>query len=455
MLIRARTAARGEAIAVAPMPPGVAIPAGISSGTAGTVVMACVLFNVVLCFIDTNLIRLSAFHVMATEAALLGAAFLLPLSRNARTPGRMDVLLILLFGTWLLLSILRQDADPKFLRDVAIIPLFVLLGLASYNGEGLHRRLFWLHMIILAFAIWEAVSVTSFVQVLAVAQYFENTRGLNTLEWSVESGLFLSAVRPEDRFLFSSLPIHRLSSVFLEPVSLGNYVVISTIWVAGFWKQIPRPMRLPAALATVLLLIGSDSRMATVTCALILLALPFRRLIFGAAATLTAPLVVLVMFLAVWTFGLQAGTDNFEGRIAHAVNVLSTFRLEDYAGMSLAHLRASEDAGYAYIIMTQSLIVAAILWAAIFFRTLVTPESRYVHLAIALYVALNLTVSWSLFSIKTAAIVWVLLGRSIRDDQEAGLGASSIPAASADDSPPPDRVRRIAAQRLGAFSSST
>jgi putative polymerase len=421
----------------------------------GTVVMASVLFNLLLCFVDTNALRVNALHVILTEAAILAAAFFLPFARNQRSPGRMDVLLILLFATWLLLSILRQDVDPKFFRDVAIIPLFVLLGLAASRGAGLHRRLFWLHMIVLAFAIWEAVSVTSFVRVFAVAEYFENTRGLNVMDWSVDQGLFLSAVRPEQRFLFPDLPVHRLSSVFLEPVSLGNYVVISTIWLAGFWKQIPSRMRLPAVLATVLLLIGSDSRMATVTCTIILLVLPFRRLIFNLAPLLTAPLVILAMCLVVWSLGLQPGTDNFEGRIAHAVSVFGTFKLEDYAGMSLTHIRAAEDAGYAYLVMTQSLLVAAILWTIVFFRKLVTADSRYVHLAIAIYVSLNLTVSWSLFSIKTAAIVWVLLGRSIRDDQEAARLAEPTPATDAGTLPSEPSIRKLAVQRLGAFSSST
>jgi putative polymerase len=426
----------------------------LSSGTAGNVLWACVLFNLGLCFVNSSVVGISALHVIAAVAVILAAAFLLPFSRGARAPGRMDLLLILLFGTWLLLSILRQNADPKYFRDVAIIPLFILLGMASCNGEGLHRRLFWLHIVILGFALWEAFAVTSFVRVFSIADYFASTRGSNTLAWSVDSGLFLSSVRPEERFLFADLPIHRLSSVFLEPVSLGNYVVIATIWLAGFWKQIPAWMRFPAVLATLLLLAGSDSRMATVTCLAILLALPFKRFIFPLAPALTAPLVIAAMALVAWALDLKSGLDDFGGRIAHAVEVLGAFRLEDYAGLSLAQLEGSEDAGFAYIILTQSLVVAAILWACLFVRKLQSADSRYVHLAIALYVALNLTVSWSLFSIKTAAIVWVLLGRSIRDDREGAAVDAPAPLAAAAAPPAPARPRRAVPQRLGALSNS-
>lgn len=450
VLTRARLApAGGMAADPSAVPVGTGA-AGLSSGTVGNLVAACVLFNLLLCFVDTNIARMSALHVIAMEAAILAAAFLVPLARASRKPGRMDVLLFLLFATWLLLSMLRQAIDPKFFRDVAIIPIFMLLGMAS-RGQGLHRRIFWLHMIILAFGVWEAVSPGSFVRILSIADYFANTRGLDNSDWWVESGLYLSAVRPEARFLFPNLDLHRLSSVFLEPVSLGNYVVIATIWLAGFWRQIPGTMRLVAAAGTVLLLVGSDSRMATVSCLLILLALPLKRHISRFAPLLTAPIVIAAMFVAVWALDLETGLDNFEGRIAHAVEVFRSFRLEDYAGISLAQIRGAEDAGFAYIVMTQSLLVAVILWGSLFLRRLATPESRYIHLAVALYVSLNLTVSWSLFSIKTAALLWVLLGRSVREDREAAA-ADKVPEA---EERPPARRARVPVQRIGWVSSST
>lgn len=398
---------------------------GLTSSV-GHILWACALFNLALCFLDTHALRVSSIHVILAEAAILGAALLLPIIRTARAPGRMDALLIVLFASWLLLSIARQSVDPKFFRDVAIIPVFVLLGLVS-TGNCLHRQIFWLHMLILGGAIWEAFSPGSFVRVFAVADYFNSTRGTDSSEWWVDSGFYISAVRPESRFLIEGLPLHRLSSIFLEPVSLGNYVVVATVWLAGFWREIPARMRLPGAIATVLLLIGSDSRMATLTCLAILLALPFRRQIPSLAPLLTAPLVLLTLFLAVWLLDLQTGLDNFEGRIAHAANVFRAFSVENYLGLSTDLMKQSEDAGFAYIVMTQSIFVAVLIWVSLFLRRNATPEARFVHLAIALYVSLNLTVSWSLFSIKTAALLWVLLGRAVRDDVEQSATLASMP----------------------------
>jgi putative polymerase len=391
---------------------------GISEKTSMQLVTAAMLFNLVLCFINTHFFRLSPLSVMVTEAAILSAAFLLPLTRPGRRPGRLDALLLLFLASWLLLGILRQAIDPKLLRDVAIIPIFVLLGLSS-RGERLHRRIFWLHAAVFFFAVWEAIDVPSFVQVFGIADYFSQTRGSASQDWWVDSGLYLSAVRPESRFLFPDLPLHRLSSVFLEPVSLGNYVVIATIWLAGFWRDIPRRQREVGVAMTLFLLLGSDSRMATVACVLILLAFLVRRSTPAAAPVLVAPVVIAVMFLAAIGLGLESGLDDFGGRIAHAVETFRAFTLANYAGLSLDKMKDAEDAGFAYLIMSQSLPVALLLWTGLFLRRLRTVNARFIHLAVALYVALNLTVSWAIFTIKTAGLLWLLLGRALRDDREA------------------------------------
>ncbi len=399
-------------------PVGSARPAGATSSWPEGLLWASALFNLLLCFVHSHVVPLSSLPVMAVEAAILGAALLAPFALNSRSPGRMDALLLLLLANWLLLSILRQAVELKMFRDVAIVPIFVLLGMAS-RGTALHGRLFWLHMTVFAFAVWEAVSPESFVSVFSIGDYFAHTRGLDNEDWWVDSGLYLSAVRPEARFLFPNLPVHRLSSVFLEPVSLGNYVMIATIWLAGFWHRIPRRMRIIAAIVNLLLLIGSDSRMASLTCIVLLLAVPVRRWIPPFIPILTAPVVIVAMFVAVAALGLETGLDNFGGRLAHSVSTFRDLELEHYLGMRLDRLRAAEDAGFAYVIMSQSLIVGLTIWGCLFLRRMNTAESRYIHLAVALYVALNLTVSWSLFSIKTAALLWFLLGRAIRDDMAA------------------------------------
>ena len=383
---------------------------------------ASVLFNLVLCFIDTNIFPVGQSLVIVGEAVILTTAIAVPFMGGGRHPGRWDLLLVLLLLNWLILSLFRQYVDPKMFRDVAIIPIFIVAGLAYRGGDKLHITIFRIHMLILAFAIWEAASPSTLTSVFNISGYFANTRGASPDDWWIENGLYLSSVRPDERFLIPGLPIHRLSSVFLEPVSLGNYVVIATLWLVGFWRYLPRKLAITAVIANVLLLIGCDSRLATVACLILLLAAPFKKHLSSITALMVAPVVIATTFIAVALLNLRPGLDDFPGRVAYGVFTLRSFGVEDFTGVSLDLLEKTADAGFAYVVISQSVMMAVLLWTLIFARRLNTPESRYMHFAVAVYLAFNLIVSWSLFSIKTAGLLWFLLGRAIAMDQDVLLG---------------------------------
>lgn len=406
-----------------------ATPRTLVSALAYYIVAACILFNFVLCFLHTNVVEIGAAHVMAAEAIILGSALLLPFMIKGRRPERLYYLLFALFVTWIVLSLARQTINPKLFRDVAIIPVFILLGQAS-RDSSFDKRMFSLHIIILGFGLWEALSLNTFVSVFSVADFFAHTRGFDNEDWWVDNGLYISSVRPESRFLFPSLSLHRVSSVFLEPVSLGNYVIIATIWLATSWQRMPSWMRWSAALVTLLLLVGCDSRMATMACLVIIAAAGLRRWIPPYAAVPTVPIVIALMFAAVALLGLEKGVDDFGGRIAYSVSVMRGFEAADYFGISLAKMREVEDAGFAYLIMSQSIIMFALLWVVVFVKRLRTTRACFVHFAVAIYLTLNLTVSWGVFSIKTAALLWFLLGKSNGEDADAEASAATDPGAS-------------------------
>ena len=52
----------------------------------------------------------------------------------------------------------------------------------------------------------------------------------------VELELFISGIRPGGRFFWFPIEIHRISSVFLEPVSLGFYAFISGLYNSYFFS---------------------------------------------------------------------------------------------------------------------------------------------------------------------------------------------------------------------------
>ena len=77
-------------------------------------------------------------------------------------------------------------------------------------------------------------SLASFLKVFGVAEYYVARGTLEVSDWAldVSQGLMVSGFRPGDegRSLLPFLGDHRVSSLFLEPSSLGNFGALVTLW---------------------------------------------------------------------------------------------------------------------------------------------------------------------------------------------------------------------------------
>jgi len=312
--------------------------ASASAWIAGGIVCAAVLFNAVLAIVNGHIKPLGPGAVVACEAAIVLAAHLVAIThlRPSMLPWYGLLIPISLFAV--LRSIDAGTFEARYARDLALIPTFYVLGL-TYPREKLASLLVALQMIVFAGLLLEWASLDAFAWLFKIKDYYINTRGATEASfWNTESTLFVSATRPDDRF-FSFVSWHRMSSVFLEPVSLGNYCIFVASCLFALPHLLTRWQKLLLAVTTIVMLIACDGRLASVTIlaigivALIAWRLPPR-------ATLLFPLIVLAAAIAVVVaFGLKDGSDTFPGRIAHTVTLLGRFTLSDYMGLSDALLR--------------------------------------------------------------------------------------------------------------------
>jgi putative polymerase len=377
---------------------------------AAIIIYTAVLFNFGLAFINANGISISRTHVILAELAIVGSTF--AFCFRFWSP----LMLPWLWVTWLIgtlfiaLSLARGGLDPKHIRDVLLIPIFIMLGIASRRGN-IVRLMCGLQAIVLIIMIFEAVAPQAFGRVFNIMSYYINTRDFRQEGfWNADSNLFLSSLRPGERFLFPFLNIHRLSSVFLEPVSLGNWCILVTIFIASFWRSLSFGARTFLVTSNAMVLVGSDGRLATVNCLVVACAPLFSRLPRYIYA-LYLPGIVLCALTFVLYFGLEKTADDFAGRIAYSMNALASIDLGGLLGVDLTLIGKGADSGILYFILTQSIMGVAALWSALcFFQP---PSSRRAVImmhGICFYLAFNLMVSFSLFSIKTAAPLWFLYG---------------------------------------------
>jgi len=237
---------------------------------AAVVLIAAITFNAALAIINGHVSALTAAHVAIGQAIITASAIVVIAfhSRRAMTPWVFLALVMLAIQCFVIAS--SQVFSAKSIGDVIIIPIFVMLGMV-YAERGNIVRLFGIiQLIVLFFMLMEVVNLNLFSDIFQIVRYYINTRGFSQSNfWNPDVNLFVSATRPNERFLLPFLNVHRTSSIFLEPISLENYCVVTTIFVAAFWKRMTAWTRLFFVVSTLVLLIGSDGRLATFTCAIV------------------------------------------------------------------------------------------------------------------------------------------------------------------------------------------
>jgi len=396
--------------------------------------LAAIVFNAVLAAVNASVAPLSQAHVIAAEAAIVGAAVLLGLLALRRTTVPVFLFLLATVAWGMVLAIVNGAFDPKIIRDAMIIPTFVLLG-AAYHPRSLPALMGAVVAVVLAGMAVEVFATPTYESLLNIKSYYINTRGFTEDDfWNRGSDLFVSATRPDGtRFVFDFLGIHRLSSVFLEPVSLGNFAVALMVFLVGFWHRLTVVQRVAFAAAFAVVTIGSDGRLALVLGLMIAATAPFARLLPRYAMLGYLPACVLIGASAVLVFGYPVG-DDFAGRLAVMARLFGELTLPVAAGIDTSSpdfASGALDSGIVYLIATQSILGTLALWV---FAAVALPQRTDAAIAlthaVCLTMALTLLVSYSFFSIKFGALIWFMYGYAYRsaERQPASAGADRRPA---------------------------
>jgi putative polymerase len=373
-------------------------------------VIACVMFNAGLAVVNANVMALSPSIVMLVEGLLTAMALAVALLRwrPEMLPVVVVMCLILLFGV--VRAIATGELQPKYIRDVMIIPVFLLLGMASSQRYLVRTVLFIQTVVVLVFLL-ESFLPDLHSAIFKIQEYYINTRGTRADQfYNSNSDLFVSATRPNARY-FPWVNELRMSSIFLEPVSLGNYCSIIVAFTSSCFRRIGLPATIYLAFTTVLLLMGCDGRLAVLASVIILAAAFVTPYLPPFSAIIYLPLAGLTLFSAAGALGMKSGEDDFAGRLAGTVEIIHRFELPDFLGISEKFVNSTVDSGLAYLIVTQSLPGLILLWTFIaWYVSEKTPEQiRFTH-ALCIYLTLSMLVSYSLLTIKTAALLWFIQG---------------------------------------------
>lgn len=398
--------------------PGTAPPGAAGARMARLVVIAALLFNLALAIANANGFPIREIHVVAAELVIVGAAFLLVWNR-----GEVFYVIAAALGGWLVFAmVMRMQFDPKVLRDAFIPVLFYLLGRYRGSPESGDRLVAAAIAVVLAGALFEWLFLDAFLRYVDVIGYYVARGSVEASQAGEEPGLFISGLRFEGRTLLPFLGEHRVSSVFLEPVSLGNFGPIVFAWV--LLRDRRRPLALAVKTAAILLLLVlGDARFGIYLCAAVVLA-------YLAAPVVRPGLVFAAPFLAIVGLlayaGMNAGApwdNSITGRLLFSGQLLSTLDAGQALGLAPTTVDFV-DSGYATMLSQFGLFGAAGMWAVyVFGAPAEAPDSWRYKLFVCLYLILLLSISTSLLTIKTAALLWFLAGAAA-----AGRAPAPMPA---------------------------
>jgi putative polymerase len=373
------------------------------------VTLGGVLYNALLAFLGAHGVPVNKSVVIVTEFLVLafGASAVLLTGRREHDAAAI-ALAAFFIADALIISMAAESLFPPMARAAAIIALFLMLGTRA--SERSIRLSFGIATAAVgAGLLLEILSPSTYIQLLQPGAYYEVTRGAEPLE--TLPGLFRNASGFEGRFAIFQILDHRAGSLFLEPVSLGNFAVVLLGYLMCLWKRLGRPEKVGYIALIGLILLATNSR---ILLGFILLT-PL--IYFGAPTIGRYPrLLVLpgIMLVAALIFALapQARSDDLAGRIAETMRSLLAIDALGYLGLQPKVAATFTDSGYTYVTYASSILGVVVLWL---FISLVLPANSSLQKRLGVFVALytfsSLLISGnSVFSIKVAALVWLLMG---------------------------------------------
>jgi putative polymerase len=387
------------------------------------VVAAAMVFNPLLCAAATRGVHVSLALVAATEVCIIAAACMLAWRRvlgHLLVPGLLVVFCVA--GLWLI----DPSNDPKIAVEMAMIGGFTCLGMSAPDQRNANRLVWGITLLVLVVGLWELLALPSFEHYFDIISYYID-KGTLSADHLNDTGTRLSenGVRPEGygrQLLPGLLGPHRVGSIFLEPVSAGNFTVICISWVLA--RQRMRQDGWILILLALTIGILADARFSVVSSAAVA-----AMLLTGAwrwRSVVAALPFVMIGLLMVIGMTVRMEVDNsVAGRLVGSGQLLAGWSPFEWLGFTVPG-GVSMDTGYSYVMGNLGVIAAAGIWLVVALRPKPPVAARF-FAAISVYLTLGLSTGYSSFSIKTAALLWFLYGTLLV--VERGAAAAKAPLA--------------------------
>lgn len=369
------------------------------------VLSVSILHHLFFCFINTNIATISSAPLVLTELIVISGIFIFFLRQIDFT---LLALIVFIISNSLILVIFQSYFDPKEIRNFVSPILLLWLG-TKYNQKiPVDTVVYRIGLMVLLFGVVELLLPDFFQQLFNVLK-FQIATGRSTEEALkfVTTSLSLNGVRWGGRNFLSFLGDHRISSVFLETVNMGNFSVLIACW--GLSKSHLRQAYVFVGIGIICALLA-DSRFAVT----LIIAMASLRYISPIQAlrviSYFMPLIILLICFIV-AEDQRAISDDFKGRLGSTGYFILHFKLPEFFGLYNKHYSLFVDQGYAHILHFNGLILPAVMWLSLCFLKMQDDTGVRFKAMISIVIASSLAISGdSVFSFKWSALMWFLVG---------------------------------------------
>lgn len=373
------------------------------------ILIGTLIYQSVLCLVNTHAFAIHTSTVALAEFVIYTGC-LIVLMRHLKL--ELVAIVTLVTAYLFLLALLRGALDIKGFRDIVIVLLFYWLGRTMGNVRMADRLLKIAIVVVLVFGFFELLFVDMYSRVFNVFSYYVNQGGLSGVtNWAEGSSLALNGIRPAGigrTILPALLGNHRVSSIFLEPVSLGNFAVIVAAWGLSKDRHEWRNMLVFLAASAIMITLA-DSRYGLMTVIALVL---MRGLVVGRMHMLAIllPVICVAMLIGMGLMISGMHADDTIGRLYLTGTTLLSFGLGEIFGLKGFNSNFG-DMGYALVLTRFGLLFFIVLWASFWMIRMQDVRGTRFRAYVALYISLILAISGtSLMALKTAGILWFLVG---------------------------------------------
>jgi putative polymerase len=323
----------------------------------------------------------------------------------------------------LALFVMNPTDDPKVSIELGMMAAFFLLGRYKCTRRQASGLVWFLVLLALGFGIFEYLAQSTFEQWFNIFNYYVG-KGDEEVQRAYVTGTNLAenGMRTADQgreLLPGLLGLHRVGSIFLEPISAGNFTTICIAWILSI--RYYRAYGYLLAFLALAIGILADARFAVFSSAAIAVFLitPVWRYRLLVA---TLPIAAVLFLLVFGAVDRHAVDNSIIGRLHFSGELLGSWTLLNWLGFTDAANR-SPDTGYSYLLGNLGVVPCLIVWTLMCLRDEGTEASARFFGAVTLYFSLSLCISGSCLSIKTAALLWLLYG-VLQNSEDPDLSTS-------------------------------